>query len=81
MRIVAVIAALIAIAVVGWFLSLLVEADNFTRSEWGRLTESEWGVDYQVKFSEAFRAVWRIEIENLTAFLDALLVRFGLTEG
>ena len=73
MRIVAGIAAMVAIVVILWVMSLLVEADSFTRSE--------WGVEHQVQFGEAWRAQWRIAMEDIASTLKAVLDRFGLANG
>ena len=73
MRIVAGIAAMVAIVTILWVMSLLVEADSFTRSE--------WGVEHQVQFGEAWRAQWRIAMEDFVSTFKAALDHFGLANG
>lgn len=73
MRIVIGIAALVAIVFILWLLSLLIEADNFTRSE--------WAVEHQVQFKHAWRAVWSIELKNLASSFETFLSRFWSPDG
>lgn len=71
MRIMAGIAAMVAILVVIWFLSLLVRADLLARSE--------WGVEHQVQFSEAWRALLNATLQRLGDSIDAFLDRFKVS--
>ena len=71
MRIVAGILALVAIMIILWFLSLLVRADILARSE--------WGVEHQVQFSEAWRALLNATLQRLVDSIDAFLDRFKVS--
>ena len=68
MRIAVGIVALVAIMIILWFLSLLVRADILARSE--------WGMEHQVQFSEAWRALLNATLQRLGDSIDAFLDRF-----
>ena len=71
MRIAGGIAAIVAIMIILWFLSLLVRVDILARSE--------WGMEHQVQFSEAWRALLNATLQRLGDSIDAFLDRFNVS--